>query len=75
MAGTLRGDTVLETKATLKVVGTSLKRVLIYSKTDKATLCSLPLDTSCKLYFERDSIFFSYVPATALSASNCRVHP
>ena len=32
----------METKATLKVVRTRLKRVLIYSKIDNATFCSLP---------------------------------
>ena len=37
-----RGDKVVETKATLKVVRTRLKRVLIYSKIDNATICSLP---------------------------------
>ena len=34
--------TVLETKASLKVLRTSVKRVLIYSKIEKAILCSLP---------------------------------
>ena len=34
----LMGDTVVETKATLKVVRTRLKPVLICSKIDNATL-------------------------------------
>ena len=38
----LRGDTVEETKATLKVVRTRVKRVLIYSKIENAALWSLP---------------------------------
>ena len=38
----LRGDTVGETKATLKVVRTRFRRVLIYSKIDNATRGSLP---------------------------------
>ena len=36
----LRGDTVVETKATLKVVRTSVKYVLIYSQIETAILCS-----------------------------------
>ena len=35
----LRRDTVVETKPTLKVIRTRLKRVLIYSKIEDATLC------------------------------------
>ena len=38
----LMGDTVAGKKATVKVVRTRLKLVLIYSKIDNATLCSLP---------------------------------
>ena len=34
--------TVVETKATLKVVRTGVKRVLIYSMPENATFCSLP---------------------------------
>ena len=37
--GRLRGDTVVETKATLKVVRARVKCVLIYSKIENATLC------------------------------------
>ena len=38
----LRGNTAVETKATSKVNRTRVKRVLIYSKIENATLCSLP---------------------------------
>ena len=42
----LRGDTVVETKATLKVARTRLKRVLIYSKIEKVNPLYVTMDTS-----------------------------
>ena len=51
----LRGDTAVETRATLKVVRTREKRVLIYWKIEHATLCSLPW-TQVANYFKRDNI-------------------
>ena len=68
----LREDTVVETKATLKVVRTRVKYVLIYcniieSGQNKSKVCSyilgdresnpsfITMDTSCKLYFKRDT--------------------
>ena len=38
----LRGDRVVETRAALKVVSTRVKCLLMYSKTEKAALLSLP---------------------------------
>ena len=37
-----RGHTVEETKATLKVVRTRVKRVLMYTRIENAALCLLP---------------------------------
>ena len=70
---TLRRDTVLEAKATLKVVRTRLKRVLIYSKIDNAFLCSLPW-THVAYFISKGTTFCSYLPAPALSAINYRAH-
>ena len=60
----LRGDMVVETKATLKVVRTGVKRVLIYSKIENATFCSLPW-TRAVNFISKGTVFCSYVPATA----------
>ena len=48
---------------TLKVVGTRLKRVLIYSKIDNATLCSLPW-TRVVNFISKGTTFCSYVPVS-----------
>ena len=42
LVSSLRGATAVETRATLKVVSTRVECLLIYSKTEKATLLSLP---------------------------------
>ena len=62
----LRRDTVVETKATLKVVRTSGKYVLrkLYSKLEKATVCSLPR-TQVANFISEGTIFCGYVPETA----------
>ena len=46
----------MRTKAALKEVRTRLKRVLIYSKIENATLLFVIMDTGCKLYFKRDNV-------------------
>ena len=46
----------METKVTLKMVRTGVKRVLIYSKIENATLCSLPWTQAVNFYFKRDNI-------------------
>ena len=63
----------METKANLKVARTRLKRVLVYSKIDNATLCSLPW-TQVVNFIPKRTIFCSYVPVTALSTTNYSVH-
>ena len=60
----LRGDAVVETKATLKVVGARVKCVLRYSSIKNATLCSLPW-TQAVNFISKRTIVCSYVPATA----------
>ena len=59
----LRDDTVLETKVTLKVVRTRVQRVLLYSKTENATLCSLPW-TQAVNFISKGTMFCSYAPTT-----------
>ena len=56
MGKLLRGDTTAETKATLKVVKARLKRVLIYSKIQNATLCLLPW-TQVAHFISKGTIF------------------
>ena len=51
-------------KSVLKVVRTRLKRVLIHSKTENATLCSLPW-TQAANFISKGTIFCSYEPAAA----------
>ena len=70
----LREGTVVETKATLKVARTGVKRVLVYSKIENGTLCSLPW-TQVVNFMSKGTIFCRYVPATAVSTVNYRVHP
>ena len=53
----------METKVTLKVVRTRVKRVLIYSKIENAVLCSLPW-TQLEKFISKGTIFCNYVPAT-----------
>ena len=60
----LRGDTVVETKGILKVVRTRVRRVLIYSNIDSATLCLLPWTQDAN-FISKGAIFFSHVPSTA----------
>ena len=48
----------MKTKATLKVVRTKLKRVLIYSKIEKAILCLLPW-TQVANFVSKGTIFFN----------------
>ena len=71
---TLRGDTVAQTKATLKSVRTRVKRVLVYSKIENAVLCWLPW-TQVANCISKGTIFCSYVPTTALFTTNYRVLP
>ena len=52
----LRGDPVIETKVTLKVVRTPVKRVLIILQDTECNPLFVTIDTSCKLYFKRDNI-------------------
>ena len=54
----------METKATLKVVRARVKCVLIYSKIEKATLCSLPR-TQVANFVSKGTIFCSNIPVTA----------
>ena len=61
---TLRGDTVEETKAAMKVIRTSGKYVLMYSKMEKAVVCSLPR-TQVANFISKGTIFCGYVPETA----------
>ena len=56
----------METKATLKVVRTRVKRVPIYSKLDNATFRSLPW-TQVVNFIPKETILCSYVPATGQS--------
>ena len=72
--GNLREDTVEETKATLKVLRTSGRYVFIYSKIEKAIVCSLAR-TQVANCISNGTIFCSYVPETALSTANYPVHP
>ena len=64
----------METKASLKVVRTRAKRVLVYSKIENTTLSALPW-TQVANFISQGTIFCSYVAATALSTINCRVPP
>ena len=64
LLGNSMGDTVVKTKVTLKVARTGVKRALIYSKIENATLCSLPW-TKAVNFVSKGTIFCSYVPATA----------
>ena len=58
----LRGDTVVETKATLKVFRTIVKRVLLYSMTETAPLSLLPW-TQVTNVISKGTLFCCYVPA------------
>ena len=62
--GAFKGNTVVETKATLKVVRTKVKRLVIYSKIENPTLCSLPF-TQVANFISKRTIFCCCVPATA----------
>ena len=53
----LRGDTVVETGATLKVVSTRVKFVLTYLKVKKAALLSLPW-TQVAILIQMEQYFF-----------------
>ena len=59
----LRGDKVVETKATLKVVRTRVKSVLIFSNIETAALCSLPW-THVANFISKRTMLCSSVPAT-----------
>ena len=74
LAACLRGNTVMETKASLKVVRTGVKRVLIYSETENATPSALPW-TLFANFTSKTIIFCSYVPAAASSTASDRVPP
>ena len=60
----LRGNTVVQTKATLKVVRTREKRLLTYTKIENAILCSLSW-THVANFISKGTIYCSYVPETA----------
>ena len=60
----LRGDTVVQTKTTLKVVRTREKRLLTYTKIENAILCSLSW-THVANFISKGTIYCSCVPETA----------
>ena len=62
----------METKATLKVVRTRVKRVLIYLMIEKSDPLFVTMDTRCKLYFERDNILQLACPPLMLRHARIR---
>ena len=70
----LRRDTVVQTKATLKVVRIRVNCVLLYSDIENVTLCSLRW-TQVANFISKRTIFCCHMPATVQSTNNYRVQP
>ena len=70
----LRGDTVVITKATLKVVRARVKCVLIYSNIENAIICSLPV-TQVANFISKRPIFVAMYQQQISGLGNYRVHP